>query len=148
MTWLPALMFMTLCAAVGFAVLQLFWFMHRRSNRQIAQPALTGTDSPSDPGALPELAGVGIVALIAMALLVVGYHQRDPEGTPSSQLPTEPAPVSATEKAPVSAATPMTSQARPRANPMEKAPTPTQYPLGDGSPNATPNSPPQGGAPK
>jgi hypothetical protein len=130
--WIPALMFMTLAAGAGFGLLQLFWFMERRSNRLAGERGLIGTDSPSDHGALPELAGVGAVAVIAMVLLTVGYNFRD-NSPPVAAVPAQPTPASATEQ--------MTDPARPRANPAEFSQPPTQYPLGSGSPATAPTEP-------
>jgi hypothetical protein len=130
---IPSLMFMTLAAAAGFGVLQLFWFLQRRSNRQAAEHALVGAGRRNDAGALPEIAGVGAVALLAMALLLFGYNSRE------SVLQTATVPTSATQ--PASATDQMTNPPRPRANPADMAQPPTQYPLGSGSPATAPTAP-------
>lgn len=130
---IPSLMFMTLAAAAGFGLLQLFWFLQRRSNQQAAERALVGAGRREDIGALPEIAGVGAVALVAMALLAFGYNSRD------GVLQTATVPTSAT--APASATDQMTNPPRPRANPADMAQPPTQYPLGSGSPTTTPTDP-------
>ena len=85
---ISSLMFMTLAAAAGFGVLQMLWFLQRRSNRQAAEHALVGAGERSDIGALPEIAGIGAVAVVAMALLVFGYNARtgaqQTAGTPTA----------------------------------------------------------------
>ena len=133
MQWIPTLMFVTLAAAVGVAMIQLFAFLQRRSNRDAAENALAGTGSRSDHGALPELAGLGAIAIVAMVLLTAGYNGRGHANA------TAAAPASAATSA--SATDQMTAPARPRANPAEMATPPTQYPLGDGSPNTAPTNP-------
>ena len=130
--WVPTLMFVTFAAAVGFGMIQLFAFLQRRSNRDAAANALTGTDSRADHGALPELAGAGAIALVAIALLTFGYNGRGEDKASAG-------PSSATASA--SATDQMTTPARPRANPADMATPPTQYPFGDGSPNAAPTNP-------
>ncbi len=130
--WLTALMFMTLIAGVAFGALQLVWFMQRRSNMLAAERGLTGTGSPSDHGALPELAGVGALAIIAMILLTAGYTLRG-SSTPVEAAGSQPSPASATDR--------MTDPAQPRANPAEMSQPPTQYPLGSGSAAPAPAEP-------
>lgn len=132
--WIPALMFTTLAFAAAFGVIQLFKFMQRSSNRQAAENALAGGRSVSDHGALPEIAGVGVIALVAIALLTVGYNNRG-DGKQTAGVPT-PATTGA------SATDRMTDQARPRANPAEMSQPPTQYPLGSGSPDTAPTNGP------
>lgn len=126
--WIPALMFMTLAAAAGFGLLQLIWFMERRSNQRIAEEALVGgSGSSHGPGALPEIASVSAVLVVAMALLVTGYNMRSDSGevatAPSASSP--PTPAAATDR--------MSDPPKERANPADMAQPPTQYPLGSGS---------------
>jgi hypothetical protein len=136
--WIPSLMFMTLAAAAGFGVLQLLWFLQRRSNRQAAEHALVGAGARSDGGALPELAGIGAVALVAMALLTFGYNARL-DASQTAGTPTAPATAaSATDQ--------MTDPPRARANPAEMSKPPTQYPLGSGSPTTAPTNPATSGS--
>ncbi len=139
--WIPTLMFVTLAAAAGFGLLALLRFLERRGNREIAGDALVGSSS-SRPGALPEIAGLGAVAVVAMALLVTGYNMRgsDVVVTPGTASPSA-AKVPPGNDAPQAAASDrMTNPPKERANPAEKANPPTQYEQGSGSPASPPPS--------
>jgi hypothetical protein len=71
------LMFFTLAAGILVAAGLIIGFLRSRHNREIAALALEGDGrsrhgEPSGAGA--ELAGIFALALVAMGLLVVGYH--------------------------------------------------------------------------
>jgi hypothetical protein len=137
--WFPTLMFMTLTAGAGLGLLQLLWFMQKRSNRQAAEAALTGGGSRSDHGALPEIAGVAVIAVVAMSLLAVGYNGRSDRS--SAEFAGKPVTTGA------SASDQMTQPSRFRTNPADMSQPPTQYPLGSGSATSGPTDPasqPQG----
>ncbi|MCG6205164.1 hypothetical protein LPW26_10980 [Rhodopseudomonas sp. HC1] len=74
------LMFFTLAAGVaivGFAFLN---FIRSRSNRAVAADTLEGNGTgrgAAPDGALPELIGVTVFALIAMGLLATGVSSRN-----------------------------------------------------------------------
>ncbi|ABD08718.1 conserved hypothetical protein [Rhodopseudomonas palustris HaA2] len=74
------LMFFTLAAGlaiVGFAFLN---FIKSRSNRAVAADTLEGNGSgrgAAPDGALPELVGITVFAMIAMALLATGVSARN-----------------------------------------------------------------------
>jgi hypothetical protein len=74
------LMFFTL-AAVMFIIAAVFIrFMHSQRNRDIAAEALAGDNSPrvaaTPNGALTDLAGVVVFALVVMGLLAFGYSRK------------------------------------------------------------------------
>ncbi len=74
---LSGLMFFTLIAGVVVGGGMLLWFLRSRQNREIAAVALEGDGrsrhgEPSGAGA--ELGGLFGMALVAMALLTVGYR--------------------------------------------------------------------------
>jgi hypothetical protein len=74
------LMFFTL-AAVMFIIAGVFIrFMHSQRNRDIATEALAGDNSPrvaaTPNGALTDLAGVVVFALVVMGLLALGYSRK------------------------------------------------------------------------
>ncbi|MGY4304076.1 hypothetical protein ACVIJ6_001319 [Bradyrhizobium sp. USDA 4369] len=73
-TWLT---FFTLAAAIIVAAGAFLAFLRSRHNREIAAVALEGDGRgrglpPS--GALPELGGLFVLALVVAGLLVTGYH--------------------------------------------------------------------------
>jgi hypothetical protein len=72
------LMFFTLGAGIFVAAGLFLNFLRSRHNREIAALALEGNGrggpSIAPSGALPELAGLLVVALIAMGLLTAGYE--------------------------------------------------------------------------
>ncbi|ABE41000.1 hypothetical protein [Rhodopseudomonas pseudopalustris] len=74
------LMFFTLAAGaviVGFVFLN---FIRSRSNRAVAADTLEGNGTgrgAAPDGALPELAGIAVFALVAMALLATGVNSRN-----------------------------------------------------------------------
>ena len=106
------------------------------SFQRIQEPekhTLAGAGSKSGAGALPEIAGLGAVAIVAMALLVFGYNARK-DTAQTATAPTPPATSAA-------ATDQMTDPARPRTNPADMSKPPTQYPLGSGSPTTTPTNP-------
>jgi hypothetical protein len=82
------LMFFTLAAAIFIIAGAFIRFLHSQRNRDIAAAALAGDNSPTvaatPNGALPDLAGVLVFALIAMGLLAFGYSRKSaPETVPS-----------------------------------------------------------------
>ena len=68
--------------AGGFVIIAgaFLYFLRSRENRYRAEAALVGTENPSSSptpdGALPELIGVLVLALIVMGLLALGYSYR------------------------------------------------------------------------
>lgn len=73
------LMFFTLAAGLIVAAGFFVRFLHSHQNRAIAASALEGdghSRSASPSGAAPELIGLLVVALVAMALLTFGYSAR------------------------------------------------------------------------
>jgi len=73
------LMFFTLAAGIAVGAVAFLSFLRSRHNRDVAAYTLEGDGrgrgvAPS--GALPELAGIFCVALLAMGLLSVGYNTR------------------------------------------------------------------------
>lgn len=73
------LMFFTLAAGIVVAGFAFLAFLRSQRNRDVAQHALVqgGNQGHAAPqGALPELAGVAVIGLIAMALLVTGYSRK------------------------------------------------------------------------
>ncbi|MFT4276574.1 MAG: hypothetical protein QM576_09480 [Rhodopseudomonas sp.] len=76
------LMFFTLAAGVVVVGLAFVNFIRSRSNREIAADTLEGNGSgrgAAADGALPELAGVAVFALIAMGLLAAGANYKSDE---------------------------------------------------------------------
>ena len=74
------IMFFTLAAGI-FIIAGLFIrFLHSHRNREIAANALAGDNSPrvgaTPNGALPDLVGTVVFALIAMGLLAFGYSHK------------------------------------------------------------------------
>lgn len=73
------LMFFTLVAGVIVAAGAFLYFLRSQRNRDIASDALLrdGAGRGSTPsGAMPELAGVAAIALVAMGLLFAGYTSK------------------------------------------------------------------------
>ena len=73
------LMFFTLAAGVVIAAGVFLSFLRSRHNREVAAYTLEGDGKSrgvAPSGALPELAGIFGVALLAMGLLSVGYNTR------------------------------------------------------------------------
>lgn len=75
---ISSLMFFTLFAGFGMALLLLAGFLMRASNRHAADVALLGNDGHRAPsvgteGALPEIIGVVLIAVLAMAALALGH---------------------------------------------------------------------------
>src|ERR1700761_2979237 len=71
------LMFVTLAAGVTVAAGFFISFLRSRHNREIAAVALEGNGKSrgvEPSGALPELVGLLVVAIVAMALLGFGYR--------------------------------------------------------------------------
>ena len=96
--------------------------------------AIDTRTSGSTGSALPELAGIGAVALVAMALLTFGYKHRGYDtahtATPASTQTTG----AASEQ--------MTKPTLPRSNPADLANPPTSFPGASGNPtDPTRNSP-------
>jgi hypothetical protein len=85
------LMFFTLAAGVFIIAGALIRFLHSHRNREIAAGALAGDNSPkvgaTPNGALPDLAGVVLFALIAMGLLAFGYSRKPTVETAQSPPP-------------------------------------------------------------
>ncbi len=73
------LMFFTLAAGIFIIAGAFIRFLHSQRNRDIATEALAGDDAPrvafTPNGALPDLAGVAVFALIVMGLLGLGYSR-------------------------------------------------------------------------
>jgi len=70
------LMFFTLAAGVVIVALVFLNFIRSRSNREVAANTLEGNAparGAAADGALPELAGLAVFALIAMGLLTAGF---------------------------------------------------------------------------
>ena len=87
----------------------------------------------STGSALPELAGVGAVALVAMALLTFGYKHRGYD-TAQTATPTQTTGAASDQ---------MTKPTLPRSNPADLANPPTSFPDASGNPvDPTRNSPP------
>ncbi len=82
------LMFFTLAAGVFIIAGALIRFLHSHRNRDIASEALVGDHSQkvgfAPNGALPDLAGVVLFALIAMFLLAFGYSRKSSVETAQS----------------------------------------------------------------
>lgn len=73
------LMFFTLGGGVVIIALGFIWHLRSQRNRDIASEALLQTEGgPKGDarGALPDLLGFAVFALIAMALLTAGYAQK------------------------------------------------------------------------
>ena len=85
------LMFFTLVA--GLAIITGAFLMHLRSgrNREIAARTMAGDGKPSPHpagnGALPDLIGIGVFALIAMGLLTLGFSQKSSFETAQAPAP-------------------------------------------------------------
>ncbi|NEW87595.1 MULTISPECIES: hypothetical protein [Rhodopseudomonas] len=76
------LMFFTLAAGVVIVGLAFLNFIRSRSNREIAADTLEGNGpgrGAARDGALPELAGIAVFALIAMGLLAAGFSYKPGE---------------------------------------------------------------------
>ena len=86
-TWL---MFFTLSAAVIVAAGGFLYFLRSQRNRDIAANALSGDKShpgSTPSGAMPELAGVAVFALVAMGLLTAGYANKSTYETARVTMP-------------------------------------------------------------
>lgn len=119
---IPSLIFMTLCAGAGFALVQFLLSLQRRSNRVAASNALLGENTPSHgktpDGALPELLSLIAVAAIVMALLGFGYQWSGNASGPVASMPT------GTMSTPASPNTQMSDPSRPTAAPAAKPDVP------------------------
>lgn len=86
------LMFFTFAATIFIIAGSCIYFLRSRRNREIAGAALAGADHPrvnkGTDGALPDLLGITLFAVIAMALLTVGF-----KNNPSSEQMQSPSPV-------------------------------------------------------
>lgn len=74
------LMFFTLASGIVIASVAFLAFLRSHRNREIAEATLVGAGPRArrhDIGALPELVGLVVFALIVMSLLFVGYYKRD-----------------------------------------------------------------------
>jgi hypothetical protein len=93
------LMFFTLAAGLVVAAGFFLRFLQSHHNRAIAANALEGdgrSHSAAPSGAAPELIGLLVIALVAMALLTFGYNARrsvavtpPPTGAANNQLSTQ-----------------------------------------------------------
>jgi hypothetical protein len=121
---IPSLIFMTLCAGVGFALVQFLLFVQRRSNRAAASDTLLGSSSRGTvpDGALPELLSIGAVAVIAMVLLTAGYKGSDRAASSVAEIP------SGTVSTPATPGEQMTTPSQPRATPGQTPSAPTSSP--------------------
>lgn len=76
-TWL---VFFTLSAGIVVVGVAFLYFLRSRHNRFLASVALVGKGQsgagPAPDGALPEIIGLLVIALVAMALLWLGYTSR------------------------------------------------------------------------
>jgi hypothetical protein len=85
------LMFFTLAAGIFIIAGAFIRFLHSHRNRDIAAEALAGDNSPrvafTPNGALPDLAGVAVFALIVMGLLTLGYSRKSSVETAQSPAP-------------------------------------------------------------
>lgn len=74
------LMFFTLAAGVVVGGGAFAYFLRHRHNRYIAGQALAGDGHDhrgiAPDGALPEIIGILVVALVIMGLLLLGYQAR------------------------------------------------------------------------
>jgi hypothetical protein len=74
------LMFFTLAAGMFILAGAFIRFLHSEKNRDIAAQALAGDNSPriaaTPNGALTDLAGVLVFALVVMGLLAFGYSRK------------------------------------------------------------------------
>lgn len=127
---IPSLIFMTLFAGLGFALVQFLASLRRRSNRVAASDALLGDNTSSrqavPDGALPELlSGVGI-AVIAMALLGFGYMSSGRSNASVAAID------SGTSGTPASPSQQMTNPTLPRTSPAENPGVPTTSTSGSG----------------
>jgi hypothetical protein len=132
--FIPSLMLMTLCVGLIVGIWQLLAFLQRREDRRAAERTLLGTAHPVDrgvtSGALPDLAAVGCISIVAMALLFVGY-------TTKSHVAAEQTDTVAQHQTAGEAADPTPS--RPRANPAEKSNPPTSA-SSPAQPSSTPTT--------
>ncbi|WP_022721379.1 hypothetical protein [Rhodopseudomonas sp. B29] len=84
------LMFFTLAAGVVIVGLAFINFIRSRSNRAVAADTLEGNGhgrGMAADGALPELVGVTVFALIAMGLLAFGVNSRGGDQTAQISAP-------------------------------------------------------------
>jgi hypothetical protein len=74
------LMFFTLAAGMFIIAGVFIRFLHSQRNRDIAAEALAGDNSPrvaaTPNGALTDLAGIVVFALVVMGLLAFGYSRK------------------------------------------------------------------------
>jgi hypothetical protein len=120
-TSLPALMLMTLCVGLIIGIWQILAFLQRRGDRLATEHQLVASDHPVDrgvaSGALPELAALGFIALMAMALLFVGHNSQGhvtATDEPNSAVQVQTGGMAADP-----------TPAKPRANPAEHSNPPT-----------------------
>jgi hypothetical protein len=118
---IPSLMFMTLFAGAGIAVVMFLSFLRRRSNRVAAEDTLIGSTSRGSvpDGALPELLTIVGVAVVAMGLLTFGYSGSSRAGAPVTELP------AGTLSTPAAPDAQMTTPSRPRTTPDANPNVPT-----------------------
>ena len=125
---IPSLIFMTLCAGLGFALVQYLSSLQRRSNRVAASNALLGENTPSSDkipdGALPELVSLVAVAAVVMALLGFGYHWSD-RANASAMTNASGTVAPGKMTAPVSPDTQMSNPSKPTATPADNPGVPT-----------------------
>ena len=73
------LMFFTLAATIFIIAGAFIYFLHSRTNREIASEALGGDNSrvgATPNGAAPELIGLAVICLAVMGLLATGYASK------------------------------------------------------------------------
>lgn len=123
---IPSLIFMTLFAGAGFALVQFLLSLQRRSNRVAASDTLIGDSSHTTvhngkvpEGALPELLSLLGVAVVAMGLLTFAYKSSGRGADPVAVVP------SGTLSTPAAPGAQMTVPSQPRAAPDEKPNVPT-----------------------
>ncbi|KIZ32745.1 MULTISPECIES: hypothetical protein [Rhodopseudomonas] len=135
------LMFFTLAAGVVIVGLAFINFIRSRSNREIAAETLegrgTGRGAAAD-GALPELGGLAVFALIAMGLLALGNNARSNSET--AQIATPAASSTTTTGTGTGAASP-TTQTVPRIYNRDGAAAPTASDTGIGAANGSTGQP-------
>jgi len=120
---LPSLIFMTLFAGLGFALVQFLLSLQRRSNRVAAADGLLGDDRSHKgmvpDGALPELLSLVGIAVVVMALLGFGYLWSGHADAPVASMP------AGGVVTPASPNSQMSNPSKPTAAPAAKPDLPT-----------------------
>lgn len=84
------LMFFTLSAVIVVAAGAFLYFLRSQRNRDVASEALAGDGAgrgTTPSGAMPELAGVAAIFLLAMGLLASGYNSKSKSETAAMPSP-------------------------------------------------------------